>query len=180
MTISDQFERTVRAHKNYGRAQTFDRPVLRSLFPDAILVGYSVTALNDTDTMVESNQVTRSSLAGSTPVAFTSRTWKSWDDSDAEWHYHAMDHVMNTQQGWHVEKSSRTDRNRLLSILEGAERFPLDVLVDGDTVGATAFRFEHSTFARFFFGTPLVMVTIAAPGQIIQSGFTTEIGEDGL
>lgn len=97
MVDPNVFERAKGARLNFDRASSFGSPVLRSLHPDAILVGYSVTAVDEVDRVVESNHVLRSTLEAPEPTSFTCRTFKSWSDADNEWLLHNLDHLMNTE-----------------------------------------------------------------------------------
>lgn len=175
MTILEEVERAVNARVNHERARAFGAPVLRSLHPDAVLVGYSVSAEDDGDVMVESNHVTKSSLTTPSPVSFTSRTRKSWSDADVEWRFHAMDHVTNANQDSHINASTPSERHRLVALLDGAERFPVEVSVDGVATPAVAFQHEGTIFARLTLDASDVLVTVAVPKEILEAGFSTTI-----
>lgn len=178
MSNSNLFQQTQAARLNLDRARAFGRPVLRSLHPDAALVGHSVTTIDGEDVVLESNQLLRSTLNAAEPTSFTCRTFKSWSDADAEWALHNVDHLMNTHLQYRKMEDPRAANALLTAALNATDRSDIDILVNHENVHGTMVVFQDSVFVQFFLGSPEVMITIAAPTGIIEAGFTTDLGND--
>lgn len=168
MSNEEALQMALGANLNHERALAFGRPVLRAAHPDAILVGYSVTASNGSDVVVESNHVLRSSLSESQPVSFTIRTAKSWTDVD--WLFHGADHVMNTDPTFQGH-DPRATRDRIISVFTEKEPAPINVAIDDVQASGEVLQGEGIELVRVLYGTPTSMITIAAPHAIIEAGF---------
>jgi hypothetical protein len=178
--VTDLVESLARRRFNYERARAFGLPVLRSLHPDALLVGYSIFGYERPpgaaeDRIVEANHVVRSSLETSVPLAFTTRTWKFGFDLEREFLSHADDHVRNGVP--RVASFTEADEDELQLSLDEAGRREIEVRIDGVPRGGTAFDLRGSTFVRLPAGEGAVMISIAAPPAFVEAGFSSGIPE---
>jgi hypothetical protein len=180
LLVTDRVEAVARRRLNHDRARAFGLPVLRSLHPDVLLVGYSIFGYERPpgaarDRIVEANHVVRSSLETSSPLAFTTRTWKFGFDLKREFHSHAVDHVRNGTLN--APSLTEADRDELLQSLEDAARREIEVRIDGVPRGGTAFDLDGSTFVRLPASEGIVMISIAAPLAFVEAGFSGAIPE---
>lgn len=178
--MTDIVEKLAERRFNYERARAFGAPVLRSLHPDALLVGYSVlgderSPRGENDRMVEANHVVRSSIDTPSPVAFTTRTWKFGVDHGRDFLFHALDHIRNGAP--RSASFAKPERDELLQSLKNAARREIKVRIDGVPLEGTAFDFHGSTFVRLPAGKGAAMISIAAPPAFLTAGFSGTIPE---
>jgi hypothetical protein len=178
--MTNLVESLARRRINYERARAFGAPVLRSLHPDALLVGYSIFGYERppgaaSDRIVEANHVVRSSIETTRPLAFTTRTWKFGFDLGREFLFHAVDHLRNGAM--RAASLTEADRDELLRSLEEAARRDIEVRIDGVPRGGTAFDLDDSTFVRLPASEGAVMISIAAPPAFLEAEFSGEIPE---
>lgn len=171
MSHDDALQMTQGANLNHDRALAFGRPVLRALHEDAVLVGYSVTTLNGSDVVVESNHVLRSSLSELQPTSFTVRTSKSW--ADADWLLHGVDHVMNTNPAFREVDDPQAASTQIISAFTERASSPVEVIIDNHRASGEVLRFGGIELIRLFYGVPTSMITIAASPAVISAGFLT-------
>ncbi|WP_157078878.1 hypothetical protein [Herbiconiux solani] len=174
-------ERVAGERRNHGRARAFGVPVLRSVHPDAFLVGYSVTGGREgsdraavaVDRVIEANHVSRASLVTEAPVAFTVRSWKFFYDLDNELVSHAVDHVMNAHPGPVPGRWSRGDREELRAEIREAARGTVSIEVDGVGVEGVGYSLRGSMFVTARVGSGGTVVSIAAPEEFVTGGFSS-------
>lgn len=179
----EALERVAGEERNHGRARAFGVPVLRSVHPDALLVGYSVTGGREgsdpggvsVDRVVEANHVSRASLATESPVAFTVRSWKFFYDLENELVSHAVDHVMNAHPGPVPGRWSRGDREDLRAEIRGAARGAVSIEVDGVEVEGVGYSLRGSVFVTALVGSGGTVVSIAAPEEFVAGGFSSAV-----
>lgn len=159
---------------NFDRARLFGCPILRSLHPDAALVGYSVTATNGIDVMVEANHVLVSTLGQSRPKSLTTRTWKYGSTVSEDWRLHAIDHLLNTHPNY-TWRDPRDARDVALGKLEHSRVTPVKVLIDEKPVAGKLVHCESLEFICLQVGQTSSLVTIAAPPGIVAAGFTSSV-----
>ncbi len=177
---TDLAETAARTRFTYERARAFGLPVLRSLHPDALLMGYSFHGFGRApegpeDRMTEANHVVRSSLQTSRPVAFTTRSWKFGWDVGRDFLSHAIDHIINGMRN--SAAPSRAERDELLWLLQHADRREIEVRIDGVPHLGTAFDLFGSTFVRLPEMGGAAMISIAATVPFIEAGFASDIPE---
>lgn len=165
---------------NYERARAFASPVLHSLHPDALLVGYSVlgednASFGNRDRMVEANHVSLSSLDSSTPIAFTCRTWKFGSNLEVDFYLHAIDHLRVSNSFTTAKSSSKQDHNNLLRSLASAEQRDTEIEIDGEIWRGKAIHFHNSDFVQILKSNLAAMITIAAPSEFITAEFSSRI-----
>ncbi|WP_147305939.1 hypothetical protein [Subtercola boreus] len=165
---------------NYERARAFDAPILRSLHPDALLVGYSIRGEDraphgNRDRAVEANHVSVASLESPDPLAFTTRTWKFGNHLDLDFYLHALDYL-------HVGSSSTSDgsspklaRDELLHLLEEADQHAVEISVDGERWRGKVVRLQGAEFVRISEPRQAAMITIAAPAEFIAADYSSQV-----
>ncbi|WP_440708239.1 hypothetical protein [Herbiconiux sp. YIM B11900] len=166
---------------HHERARAFGLPVLRSLHPNTLLVGYSFVGDErspgeQNDRIVEANHVVRSSLETSNPLSFTTRTWKFGRDLEVEFHLHAMNHLRNgTLVTASAPALSKEEHFDLRQKLADAERRAIDIRIDGVPRSGYAIALHGSTFVRLAGGDDAAMLSIAGPPDILDAGFASDI-----
>jgi hypothetical protein len=175
-------EDVARRRFNHERARAFGLPVLRSLHPDALLVGYSIVGFQRArepviDRMVEANHVVRSSLDTSRPLSFTTRTWKFGDDLETSALLHAVDHLRNNDPEAAAAPDSKAYRDEVLRSIRDADRRAIDVRIDGTIRSGHRVDLHGSTFVTLRGVEGAAMISIAAPPEFISVDFSSEIPE---
>lgn len=166
---------------HHERARAFGLPVLRSLHPDALLVGYSFVGderspEGQDDRIVEANHVVRSSLETSNPVSFTTRTWKFGYDLEVEFHLHAMNHLRNsTLRTAAAPALSKEEHFDVRQTLADADRRAIDIRINGVPRSGYAIALQGSTFVRLGGWEDAAMISIAAPLEFVEAGFAGDV-----
>ncbi|QJU52793.1 hypothetical protein SCB71_05490 [Herbiconiux sp. KACC 21604] len=178
--MTDAVERIARLRMHHERAREFALPVLRSVHPDALLVGYSFHGFGrppsvPTDRMTEANHVVRPSLETSQPIAFTTRTWKFGWDIESDLLAHVSTHIINGTRRSAIP--SRAEHDELMRSIRDAERREVEVWIDGVPHLGTAFDLFGSTFVRLPEMGGAAMISIAATTPFIEAGFASDIPE---
>ena len=179
--MTDVIEGVARRRHNYERARAFGAPVLRSLHPDAILVGYSILGherppSESRDRMVEANHVVRSSLETPRPLAFTTRTWKFGPNLELDFLLHAVDHLRNGDPAVAALPATKADRDAVLRSLEDADWREVEVRIDDVIRRGIGADLRGSRFVKLI-GEGAPMMSIAAPVEFVQADFSSSIPE---
>jgi hypothetical protein len=175
-------EDVARRRFNYQRAREFGLPVLRSLHPDAILVGYSIVGLQRPpspvrDRMVEANHVVRSRPDTPEPVSFTTRTWKFGDDLEMAALLHAVDHLRNNDPVAAAAPGTMAYRDEMVRSLRDAARRVIEVRIDGTVRRVHGVELQGSTFVTLTGVGGAAMISIAAPPEFVSADFSSDIPE---
>lgn len=167
--MSRVLRKVVRARVNYERARAFNRPVLHSMHPTALLVGYSVHEIDGVSVMIESNQLRNGTSEPSERDAFTLRSWSEWSDHELEWRLHTIDDLMLRGEGTDDER-----RGWAHGAINQRERSTFHVRIDDEPVEVEAIAIDGRTYASTVLAHR-TLVTWAVPSDMMWAGFSSAI-----
>ncbi len=176
MHVNSTVAQMVSHPHNLASARATGFPVLRSLDAAAVVLGYSLTYLNQVPISVEVNHLYAEGR-GPRPVPFTTRTHDGQltaVTSHQRLHDHAVSHRMNADTRRGAPMPSREQIRSERQLMARLDVDVVEVLVDGRPVMADGFEIDEVMFVRLLGSAEHpYFFTAAVPIAVLGAGFTT-------